>query len=376
MQLITEIDICPVRLPRKEKVTLRYGSFATLDNVMVAIRTRQGIVGYGEAAPIPPTFGETQATIVEVLRADLARRLIGKDALNINARIAELDGLPGHPCAKAALDTALHDIKGKALGVSVASLLDGAMRSRIPVAWTLGIDEIDQVVAKAQAAALDGFTCLKLKGGRDMRHDLLLMQAVRKALGEGGPALRLDLNQGYENSSEFFRHLPALAALGIDLLEEPFPARRWHDYRELTRRTSIPVCLDESLVTPTDAAEIVRSGPGFIANIKIQKQGGLHKSNRLLKAMEAMHVPVVIGAHRDAWISNTAGIQLAASMQHLDYACDVRYAWSLRQDLGIAEGGPTLADGCASVPEGPGLGIAIDWDRVRSCAEQTVTIRD
>ena len=375
MQSIAHIAICPVRLPRKEQVTLRYGSFGTLNNVFVAVRTREGLTGFGEAAPIPPTFGEMQATIVEALRHDLAPRLLGKDALNINACIAELDALPGHSCAKAALDLALHDIKGKALGVSVASLLDGALRDSIPVAWTLGIDEIDTVIAKACAAAAEGFVCLKLKGGQDMRHDLRLMRSVRDALGESGPALRLDLNQGYRNSAEFMRHLPALSELGIDLLEEPFPARAWRDYEALARRSSIPVCLDETLVTEADAGALARAGSGFVANIKIQKHGGLHNANRLLKTMEALHIPVVIGAHRDAWISNTAGIHLAAAARQLDYACDVRYPWSLRQDLGLVAGGPQLTRGAVSVPATPGLGLDVNWEHVMASAEHTFTVQ-
>jgi L-Ala-D/L-Glu epimerase len=203
-----------------------------------------------------------------------------------------------------------------------------------------------------------------------------LMSAVRTALGGAGPMLRLDLNQGYDNSGELFRHLHELSGLGIDFLEEPFPARRWHDYRELARRSPVPICLDESLVTDADAAELACQGPGFVANIKIQKQGGLHKANRLLKTMEALHIPVVVGAHRDAWISNTAGIHLASAARHLDYACDVRYAWSVRQDLGIADGGPVLANGSASVPDTPGLGVKIAWERVKSFAEHTFAIRD
>ena len=64
MPKITDIEIAPVGLPRKEAIALRYGSFDTLDNVFVAIRADNGMVGYGESAPIPPTFGETQGTIV------------------------------------------------------------------------------------------------------------------------------------------------------------------------------------------------------------------------------------------------------------------------------------------------------------------------
>ncbi len=123
MDEITEIEIAPVRLPRKESIALRYGNVSTLDNVFVAIRTKGGLVGYGESAPIPPTFGETQGTIVEILRNELAPRLIGEDALNINRCMVRLDEIPGHLCAKTSLDIALHDLKGKALGTPVCSLL-------------------------------------------------------------------------------------------------------------------------------------------------------------------------------------------------------------------------------------------------------------
>jgi L-alanine-DL-glutamate epimerase-like enolase superfamily enzyme len=100
VEKITEIEVLPVGLPRKESIALRYGSVSTLDNAFVAIRTEGGIVGYGESAPIPPTFGETQATVVEVLRNLLAPKLIGQDALNINQILASLEEVPGFFCAK------------------------------------------------------------------------------------------------------------------------------------------------------------------------------------------------------------------------------------------------------------------------------------
>ena len=374
MHRITEIEIAAVRLPRKERVALRYGTISTLDNVFVAVRTADGLVGYGEAAPIPPTFGETQGTIVEVLRSELAPRLLGQDALNTNALLAALDAIPGHFCAKASLDIALYDLKGKALSVPVHMLLGGAMRESVPVAQTVGIDSIEQATAKACAAAREGFPSLKLKGGRDLSHDMRLLRSVRDALGADGPWLRLDLNQGYENAGEFWRYLRDLEGLGIDLLEEPFPARRWPAYRELARRSSIPVCLDETLIRDTDAAELARDAAGMVANVKLQKNGGIHNSRRILEAMAVLGVPVVIGAHRDAWISNTAGVHLAAATRRLDYACDVRYAWSL-EDCGIAGGGPLLDNGHVTVPQGPGLGLDISWDAVQKFASANVAIR-
>ena len=373
MQRIKEIEIAAVGLPRKERIALRYGSFATLDNVFVAVRTEEGIVGYGESAPIPPTFGETQGTIVEILKSRLAPKLIGRDALDISQLMTDLDGIPGHLCAKTSLDTALHDIKGKALGVPVCTLLGGAFRTEVPVAQTVGIDTIEEATRKALAAAKEGFPSLKLKGGNDLQHDTHMLRAVREALGHDGPWLRLDLNQGYSNPAEFWRHLADLEALKVDLIEEPFPARRWQAYRELARRSSIPICLDETLITDTDACELARDSAGLVANIKIQKNGGLYKSSRLIAAMDVLGIPVVIGAHRDAWISNTAGIHLAASVRQLDYACDVRYAWSL-EDCGIEADGPSLAGGVATVPQGHGLGVNIAWERVIAHASGTYIV--
>lgn len=374
METITEIEISPVSLPRNESIALRYGNVSTLDNVFVAVRTKSGLTGYGESAPIPPTFGETQGTIVEILRNGLAPRLIGANPFNISQLMARLDDIPGHLCAKTSLDIALHDLKGKALGVAVSTLLGGAFHKAIPVAQTVGIDSIDKATAKAVSAAREGFPSLKLKGGRDIGHDIEFLKAVRAAIGADGPWLRLDFNQGYQNAAELWRRLPELHELKIDLLEEPFPARRWNAYRELARRSPIPICLDESLIVDTDAAELARAATGLVANIKIQKNGGLHQSSRLAAAMSVLGIPVVIGAHRDAWISNTAGIHLAASIRQLDYACDVRYAWSLR-DCGIARGGPAMANGAVTVPTEPGLGIDISWNAVREYASGTFVIR-
>lgn len=373
MAKITEVEIAPVRLPRKESIALRYGSLSTLDNVIVALRTDDGLVGYGESAPIPPTFGETQGTVVEIIRSELAPRLIGGDPLNLNEMMTRLDAIPGHLCAKTSLDIALHDLKGKALGVPICTLLGGAMRRDVPVAQTVGIDAIEVATSKAVAAAREGFSSLKVKGGRDIAHDIAVLRKIREAIGEQGPWLRLDLNQGYRNAAEFWRYLPQLHELKIDLLEEPFPARRWAFYEELARRSSIPVCLDETLIHDTDAMQLVTRPAGFVANVKIQKNGGLHKSSALTTTMSVLGIPVVIGAHRDAWISNTAGIHLAATLAQLDYACDVRYAWSLA-DSGIASGGPVLANGSVTVPDGPGLGLDISWESVRACATGTITV--
>src|SRR3990172_5028602 len=140
---ITEVIIRPVQVPRKESFGVRTGKYDVMPNVYVQLNTDEGLVGYGEGAPIVDYFGESQETMVEVLKNYLAPAIIGKDPLNIRERIREMDVvIPRNPCAKAAIDIALHDLKGKALGVSIGSLLGGVSQELVPVTVSIGLDDL------------------------------------------------------------------------------------------------------------------------------------------------------------------------------------------------------------------------------------------
>src|SRR5690606_23305185 len=127
---------------------------------------------------------------------------------------------PRNPCAKAAIDIALHDLKGKVLKASIGSLLGGASQARIPTTVSIGIDDPARTKEKAVAAAKQGFTVLKLKGGRDVAQDIRNLTMVREAVGEDGPWLRLDANGGWVNRNEVYRYLPQIEALRLRLLEQ------------------------------------------------------------------------------------------------------------------------------------------------------------
>ena len=162
---ITQVDIRPVQIPRKESFAVRTGKYEFMPNTYVAIRTDEGVIGYGEACPIVEYFGESQETIVQVLKHYLAPALIGKDPLNIRERNREMDiACPRNPCAKAAIDIALHDLKGKVLNASIGSLLGGASQTHIPTTVSIGIDDPSRTREKAVAAAKQGFQRTQAQG--------------------------------------------------------------------------------------------------------------------------------------------------------------------------------------------------------------------
>lgn len=373
---ITEIVIRPVDIPRKDSTGVWRHTYKVLPNVYVAVHTDEGVTGYGEAAPIGAYFGETQETAVEVLRKYFAPLLIGKDPLNIRERVNDLDlALPRNPCAKAAIDIALHDLKGKVLGVPVWSLLGGRCQSAIPLTFVVGLDSVEKMADRALAGQNAGYPTIKIKGGRDIKEDISTLGTLRRAMGQDGSWLRLDANTGYNNSPETWRRAGELEALKVVLLEQPFPLEEWDALRALRNRIRTPILLDESMQSGWALQQLARSPEGFVANIKVQIAGGLLKASQFVDAAQQFRIPVMIGSHRESHVSNTASIHLASLIHRFDYTCDQRYAFAVAPDADIVEDSPRLDAPTVAVPEKPGLGININWKKTEPLALATYTVK-
>ena len=374
---ITEIVIRPVSIPRKDAMGVWRHQYKVLPNVYVAIRTDEGVTGYGEAAPIADYFGETQETAVEVLRHYLAPLMIGKDPLNIRQRVYDMDQvIPRNPCAKAAIDIALHDIKGKVLDCPAWSLLGGKVQDEIPLTFVVGIDPaIDKMVEKAMRAQKEGFSTVKVKGGEEVRKDVERLTEMRKGMGPDGPWLRLDANTGYNNSPETWRYAAALNDLKVVLLEQPFPAEEWDALRALRDRIRTPILLDESMTSGWAMKQLTKSPEGFVANIKVQIVGGLLKASQLVDAAQHFRIPVMIGSHRESHIGNIASIHLASLIHKMEYTCDGRYAFAVAPEADVVENSPDVGKPTVPVPNGPGLGVNVNWDKTAALAAATYDIK-
>ena len=211
-----------------------------------------GAHGLGECYPLA-YYGETAETVTAVLP-----RLLGAlDGARPAARRPRAPCWPGwnappflmtdvlgnHGAAKAGLDIALHDLAGKALGVPVWELL-GTSDRLPPTDYSLGIDEPAVVAERARRAS--HFPALKIKVGGPA--DIETLEAVRGVYG--GP-LRVDANTGWQ-PEQAAALIPELARLGVELIEQPFPARALPQLRWLRERSSLPILADESAVFEDD----------------------------------------------------------------------------------------------------------------------------
>lgn len=374
---ITEVVIRPVNIPRKDTMGVWRHQYDVLPNVYVAIHTDQGVTGYGEAGPIADYFGETQETDVEVLKNYLAPVIVGKDPLNIRQRVIEMDAvIPRNPCAKAAIDIALHDIKGKVLNAPVWSLLGGRAQTHINLTYVVGVDKsIDKMVEKAVAGQKAGFPTIKVKGGEHITKDLDILTRMRKAMGDDGSWLRLDANTGYNNSPETWRYARRLEDLKVVLLEQPFPSEEWDALRALRDRISTPILLDEAMQFGWPMRQLAKSPEGFVANIKVQIAGGFLKAAQMIDTAQMFRIPVMIGSHRESHIGNIATIHVASLIQRPEYTSDGRYANAVAPDADICENSPDVSKPTVAVPDGPGLGLNVNWKKSDPLALATYTVK-
>lgn len=347
--------------------------------VIVRLFTDEGIEGLGEATVIKEWggdhgryFGESPALTRRLIESILGPALEETDPFNIEAAHQRMDmAVKGYPYAKAAVDEALHDIKGKALGVPVYQLLGGQIREEIPLAHSLGWLEYDVAVNEAVAAVSEGIKTIKIKVGRDATYDVRVVKEVREAIG---PELDIvvDANQGWPTPKYAIGIIERMQEHRIRYAEQPVEGLR--QMAQVARRTTVPIMADESAWTPQDVLEIVEREAADMISLYTTKPGGLSKAKKVAAVAEAAGLPLNVNGSHETGVGNAANLHLVASTAAVTEA-GVFPATALRDDQPTEMAGKMYLDdivtrpfeyrdGCLVVPSGPGLGVELDMSKV------------
>jgi L-alanine-DL-glutamate epimerase-like enolase superfamily enzyme len=309
-----------------------------------------GPVGLGEGYP-DPYYGDTPETMAAVApRLLSALEPVASDLRgpleDARAALEDAEGLMAatiahHGAAKCAIDIALHDLVGRRLGIPVTALL-GVTGPIPPTDFTLGIDEPSVVAERARRAG--DFPALKLKVGGPA--DVATLEAVRAVYA--GP-IRVDANTGWTPEGALAL-LPDLVRLGVELVEQPFPARRLDQLRWLQERSPLPLVADESAVFIDDLDGLVGVVAGV--NVKLAKCGGVGPAKRMLERARALELRTFVGCMEETSI----GIAASAAVAPLAEWVDLDGCLLLGEDpvLGLELG----ADKRWLLPDAPGLGLA------------------
>ncbi len=378
---ITRIETIPIALPVRREWRWR-GLQGDLGRwVIIRAYAKNGLVGLGEATPLPDWggdfnryAGETPATVCHVVNDLLAPVVVGTDPFDVESTLVAMDQVVrGHLYAKAAVEIALFDLQGKVTGQPLYRLLGGRFRKGVAIAHMIGIMERTEAVQEAIAAFDDGCRAFQIKGTGEPQRDLEVVAAIREALGSQVD-LRFDVNQGYRHlgSKRALQASRDLVKAGIDLLEQP--TEGWGEMAELRQGIDIPVIADESAWQPADIIEIARAGAADAISIYIAKAGGVSRARRVAILAEAYGLPADVNGSLESGVGNAANVHFATALPAVSLACVIpvsapagmgaaRMAGRYYADDVITE--PFLfSEGRLFPPEGPGLGVEIDESKL------------
>jgi L-alanine-DL-glutamate epimerase-like enolase superfamily enzyme len=317
-------------------------------SVVGTIADDVGVTGIGEGYP-DPYYGETPATVEAVvpLLVDVVGEMgampDGLEAARawlVDASLAMDAALSHNGAAKCLVDIALHDLAGKRLGLALPELL-GTPRELPPTDFTIGIDEPAVVAERAARAA--HFPALKIKLGGPA--DLETLEAVRSVYD--GP-IRVDANTGWTPEvAEAL--LPECVRLRVELIEQPFGARRLDQLGRLQERSSLPIVADESAVVEADLDGLVGVVQGV--NVKLAKVGGVGPALRMVRRARELGFRIFLGCMEETSLGIAASAAVAGLVDWVD----------LDGNLLIAAdpfSGLELDDGCRwRLPTVPGVGV-------------------
>ena len=303
------------------------GVVAERELVVIRLEDEEGVVGFGEAAPLEAYDGVSLDEVWDALRDGPPPR-----------------GAP--PQARTAWELAELDLQARRRGRPLGE--PGA--DAIPVNWTLPAGPPAEVAEAAIGAVRRGFACVKLKVG--LPDDLERVGAVREAIGPW-PALRVDANGAWPAGAAVER-IGELEGFDLQLVEQPCPTLE--EMAEVRPHVGAPLAADESIRTADDVRRAAELGACEAVNVKLAPAGGFLPARDALRAAR--------DAGLQAWLSSTldgpwgiaAALRLAAS-EGLSLACGL--ATLELFDARIARALPPARDGLMAVPQGPGLGVNV-----------------
>lgn len=347
------------RIPFRQPFATAHGTQTERRGVLLQLHTDTGLVGLGEAAPIPgsdPRAWPEAATLLAAVRASLPGRRL-EAAAEVPGPVDHL-----HPAAVAAvrcgLDTAVCDVLAQAAGVPVALWLQRESSATVPVNATIALPSAASAADATAKACAAGFACAKLKVGMaaGVAAECKRLAAVRKAVGKR-LKLRLDAN-GAWGVEQAIRTIQALEPYDIELVEQPVAGGKIEALRQVRAAVRTPVAADEDVESVAAAERVLRAGAAQVLVIKPMVVGGLRPARRIIERAQAQGVSCIVTTTLDAGIGIAAALHLAATLPASGLACGLATGALLTTDLLATP--LTARDGRMQRPNAAGLGVQLD----------------
>jgi len=369
---ITDLTITPVNVPLEAPIRWPWGVRVETSRIIVQLHTDEGIVGLGETLG-----GESIPVILKGMKG----KLMGENPFDLERILSLFQMVPyfsgysgrGAICA---VEMACWDIMGKAVDKPLHQLIGGLYRKRVEFAAYVfaryekngvgGEDTPEKLVEYCrQARRKHGFTVIKYKGGVfPPEFDVETLRLMREQLGPEA-RLRIDPNALWTFETGL-RTCRKLIPLDMEFIEDPV----WgiETMARLRRDVPVPFSTNMCVVCFDDIPLGVRAGAVDVILGDPHKWGGILATKKLAAVCETFSLGMSMHSGAELGISTAANVHLGASTPQFYFALDTHYDQT--EDDVIKGGKLRFVQGHIAVPEGPGLGVELDEDKLARYSER------
>ncbi len=370
---IVRIDLFPMRYPMTGYFKFFTGSHGSAGRaaVIIKITADDGTVGWGQSVPIAKWSYETLETATIVLRDYFGPVLIGQDPTDIQGAHYKMNQTiapgftTGMPISRAGIDLALHDLTGKLSGKSLAQMWGKPKGGPITLSWTVNVANLDDIGSIMEEGKKRGYRHFNIKVAPDPEFDAAMAKEVRRLAPD--TFLWADANGAYDPESAL-KAAPLLADAGVDVLEAPLRPNRISGYQALKKQGALPILMDEGVTSPTDLEEFIKLGMLDGVAMKPARCGGLVSNKRQIELCEENGLMWLGSGLTDPDISMAATLGLYGAFKLKRPAAlngpQFLTAHVLKKPLRIE-------NDVAHMPDGPGLGIQVDEEKVVKLMERS-----
>jgi L-alanine-DL-glutamate epimerase-like enolase superfamily enzyme len=362
---ITALRATPVAVPLRTDEVWAFGRRTGQISVLLEVDTDEGLTGIGEAAAYPSVD-----VVLAALRG-LEPLVLGEDPTAVERLIkrVEVVGTWHHmrntSPALAAVDMACWDIIGKLCAQPLVTLFGGRFHDAVEFFYYVTGQGPDELRAMAGQGAKAGFSTFYLKVGSPRpEDDLERLAAVRDGAGPAAK-IRIDANEAWSPAAAI-RILRSMEPYGLEFAEQPVSGRNHEEMAYVRSRVDVPLLANEASWTRFDQLQTIRSTAADALSADNQMDGGLLNLKRSAGLCEAAGLGVVKHSLGELGVAMAAGLHVMAATPNFIHA-NQGYASILADD--VITRPHAYEAGRVAPPEGPGLGVELDREKIARYAE-------
>jgi L-alanine-DL-glutamate epimerase-like enolase superfamily enzyme len=362
---IADVETYRLKLPYRNAVAFKSVKESTGEYVILRLVLDDGTEGISESVCRTSQSGEDATALAYVIDTYFKPMLIGADPLQYLAILQKLNAVKFCRSAKAMIDIALWDMRGKILGQPVWRLLGGADPEPIPLTWIAHGNTREAQVEEARRKVEErGFKGMKLKTWRRSLEDVRMVGEVRKAIGDS-VMIYVDGNGSY-SEGEARTILSKVQDFNVSFIEEP--CNFADPSRQAILANQLPVALlGDQCAQSIDAVQtLLRLHAVGAISVKLRRTG-FTQSLKIITLCEAAGVPAVIGTDSESRIGALVRMHLRAAIPSLaPWPTETHFFEKLSDDA--FAGDFRFADGQITIDDTPGFGASIDRKKLEQYA--------